>query len=135
MNISNAWMWAAGLDFVAAALHICIILGGAHWYRFFGAGEDMARMAERGHPWPTILTLLIAIGLTLFGAYAMTAGGHFDQLPGSTQVLWGITALFTLRGGLPFLLAPFVPLMRSPFALWSSAICMLYAMAHLGSVW
>ena len=57
---------AAFLDLVAALLHLAIVVGGPAWYRFFGAGEDMARMAERGHPWPTIVTMAIAMALTVF---------------------------------------------------------------------
>ena len=34
---------------IAALAHLgCIIFGG-DWYRFFGAGEQMARMAEAGN--------------------------------------------------------------------------------------
>jgi hypothetical protein len=36
------------LSAAAALLHIAVIVGGAEWYRFFGAGEGMARLAERG---------------------------------------------------------------------------------------
>ena len=135
MNTSSVWMWAAALDFTAAGLHLAIIVGGPAWYRFFGAGEGMAKMAERGHPWPAMLTLVIALVLMVFGAYAMTAGGHFTQLPWTGTALWGIAALFTLRGVLPFLLAPFMPSMRTPFSLWSSGICTLYAATHLITVW
>ena len=131
----NLWGWAAGLDFAAAALHLAIVWGGPAWYRFFGAGQGMAAMAARGHPWPAMVTLGIASVLALFGAYALTAGGHFSQLPMPTEVLWGITALYGLRGGLPLLLAPFLPTMRTPFALWSSGACVLFALAHLSIVW
>jgi hypothetical protein len=134
MNTPNMWAWAAGLDFLAAALHLAIIAGGPAWYRFFGAGEAMARMASRGHPWPTAVTLIIALGLSLFGAYAMNAGGHFTALPWPTTTMWAITGLFALRAGVPLLLAPFMASMRSPFALWSSAICAVYAAAHFGAL-
>ena len=134
MNLPNTWAWAAGLDFLAAALHLAIIAGGPAWYRFFGAGERMVKMASRGHPWPTAVTLAIALGLSLFGAYAMNAGGYFSGLPWPTPILWAITALFTLRAGVPLLLAPFMACMRSPFALWSSAICGVYAATHLGAL-
>lgn len=134
MSIPNTWAWAAGLDFFAAAVHLAIIAGGPAWYRFFGAGESIANMASRGHPWPAILTLAIALGLALFGAYAMSAAGYFSQLPWSTPMLWAITAVFTLRAGIPLLLAPFMATMRNPFAIWSSAICALYAAAHFGAL-
>jgi len=39
--------FAGTLSFIASALHIAIIIGGPSWYRFFGAGESMASMAER----------------------------------------------------------------------------------------
>jgi hypothetical protein len=40
----------AGAGSLAASiLHLACIAGGPEWYRFFGAGERMARMAARGH--------------------------------------------------------------------------------------
>jgi hypothetical protein len=41
--IASGWMSVA-----ASLLHIGCIIGGPDWYRFFGAGEQMAKMAERG---------------------------------------------------------------------------------------
>lgn len=134
MNLQNIWLVAATLDFGAALLHLAIIVGGPSWYRFFGAGEQMAAMAARGHPWPAIVTACIAAGLTLFGAYAMTVGGFFSQLPWPNTILWGITGIYGLRAAIPFLLAPFMASMRTPFALWSSAICAVFALAHYGCV-
>lgn len=134
MNLPNTSLLAAGLDFIAATLHLAIIAGGPAWYRFFGAGEQMARLASRGHPWPAILTLGIAFGLSLFGVYAMTAGGYFDALPWPRTVLWGITAVYALRACAPLLLAPFVASLRTPFVFWSSGICGVYAIAHYGAL-
>ena len=36
------------LSAAASLLHLAVIAGGPAWYRFFGAGEGMAQMAERG---------------------------------------------------------------------------------------
>ncbi|MDO8903079.1 hypothetical protein [Hydrogenophaga sp.] len=130
----NAWTLAAGLDFLAAALHVGIVLGGPAWYRFFGAGERMARMAERRHPWPTVVTLAIASGLCVFGAYAMTAGGHFPALPLAREALMAITAIYALRAVVPLLLAPLMASMRTRFMIVSSLICGVYALAH-GMAW
>ena len=130
----NAWTLAAGLDFLAAALHVGIVLGGPAWYRFFGAGERMARMAERRHPWPTVVTLAIASGLCVFGAYAMTAGGHFPTLPLAREALMAITAIYALRAAVPLLLAPLMASMRTRFMIVSSLICGVYALAH-GMAW
>ena len=126
----SAWAWAAGLDFLAAALHVGIVLGGPPWYRFFGAGERMARMAERRHPWPTVVTLAIATALCGFGAYAMTAGGHFPALPWPREVLMAITAVYAFRAVVPLVLSPWVAAMRTPFMIVSSLICGVYALAH-----
>ncbi len=46
---------------IAALAHLgCIIFGG-DWYRFFGAGEQMAKMAEDGHWYPTVVTSIIVL--------------------------------------------------------------------------
>ena len=126
----SAWAWAAGLDVLAAGLHVAIVFGGPAWYRFFGAGEAMARMAERGHPWPTVITLAIAAVLCVFGAYAMTAGGYFPALPMPREALMVITAVYAVRGLVPLLLAHGMPAMRTRFMVVSSLICCVYALAH-----
>ncbi|MDP2074547.1 hypothetical protein [Hydrogenophaga sp.] len=126
----NAWAWAAGLDFLAAALHVGIVLGGPAWYRFFGAGERMARMAERRRLLPTVITLAIAAALSMFGAYAMTAGGHFPNLPLPHEALMAITAIYTVRALVPLLLHPVIVSLRTRFMIVSSWICGLYAFAH-----
>ncbi len=126
----SAWAWAAGLDFMAAALHVGIVLGGPAWYRFFGAGEGMARMAERRHLWPTVVTLAIAMALSMFGAYAMTAGGHFPFLPLPREALMAITTIYAGRALVPLLLCPVMASMRTRFMSVSSLICGVYALAH-----
>ncbi len=126
----SAWVWAAGLDFVAAALHAGIVIGGPAWYRFFGAGERMAQMAERRHPWPTVVTLAIASGLCVFGAYAMAAGGHFPALPLPREALMAITAIYAVRAVVPLLLSPVMASMRTRFMIVSSLICAVFALAH-----
>ena len=126
----SAWAWAAGLDFLAAALHVGIVLGGPAWYRFFGAGESMARMAERRHPWPTAVTVAIAAALSMFGAYAMTAGGHFPTLPLPQEALMAITAIYAVRALVPLLLCSVIASMRTRFMIVSSLICGVYALTH-----
>lgn len=122
---------AAALDLLAALLHLAIIACGPAWYRFFGAGEDLARMAERGHPWPTLVTTAIAAGLAVFALYTWSLGGHCCQsLPWRREVVWLITGIYALRAAVPLLLAPWVRAMRSPFMLISSGVCALYAIAH-----
>lgn len=69
----NSWLIvAAVLSAVAALLHVAIVVGGAPWYRFFGAGERMASAAETGRAYPAIVTLSIAIVLALWATYALS---------------------------------------------------------------
>jgi len=122
---------AATLDLLAAVLHLAIIAGGPAWYRFFGAGEDMARMAERGHPWPAVLTAAIAAGLAMFGCFTLSLDGRCCQaLPWPREVVWLITGIYALRAVVPLVLAPMVKSLRTPFMLISSAVCGVYAIAH-----
>lgn len=122
--------WAAGLDFLAAALHIAIIVGGPAWYRLFGAGEKMARWAERGHPAPALLTAGIALALGGFGMYTLSLAGCCEVLPWRREVVWAITGVYAIRAFPVLALAPFMATMRTPFMLGSSLICGLYAVAH-----
>ena len=59
----------------AAMLHVAIVLGGPEWYRFFGAGERMARMAARGSITPAVLTLAIAAVLGVWALYGLSGAG------------------------------------------------------------
>lgn len=122
--------WAAGLDFLAAALHIAIIVGGPAWYRFFGAGERMARRAGQGHPGPALLTAGIALALAGFGLYTLSLSGCCEALPWRREVVWGIAGVYAARAAVVLGLAPWMATMRIPFMLGSSLICGLYAVAH-----
>ena len=121
---------AALLNFAAAAMHLAVIFGGANWYRFFGAGERMAQMAEAGEAYPTILTSGIVAVLTLWGLYALQAGSHIGFLPWVTPAFWAITGIYTARALFPLVMAPFAATYRSPFMLWSSLIVAGYAAVH-----
>ena len=46
---NEALIAGAVLSALAPLLQVGCIVYGAPWYRFFGAGENMARMAEAGH--------------------------------------------------------------------------------------
>ena len=56
----NIFLIIAGtLSAIAAILHLGCIYFGAPWYRFFGAGEHMAVLAERGSIQPTSVSFLL----------------------------------------------------------------------------
>ncbi|MBA4761709.1 hypothetical protein [Sphingomonas sp.] len=131
-NPGSSWLIAAAaLSGAAALLHLGCIVGGPDWYRFFGAGEGMARAAARGDLRPTLITLGIAAVLAVWAAYAASGAGLIPRLPLLRTALVAITAIYLLRA------LAFVPLHfwrpqhSDTFAIWSSAIVLVYGVVHL----
>lgn len=97
--MSKALFIAAGaLSAAVAALHLAIIIVGAPGYRYFGAGERMASMAEQGSWLPAIMTLGIVAVFAIFALYAWSAAGLSLRLPRPAAMLVIIGAAYTLRG-------------------------------------
>ncbi|SLJ84370.1 hypothetical protein [Psychrobacter sp. DAB_AL43B] len=123
-------VFAGVLSAITAALHIgCIIFGGS-WYRFFGAGEQMAVLSERGSVEPTVITSVIVLIFSIWALYAFSAAGLVGKLPFTRTALIVITVIYFSRGlvGLFFINNP---IGRSPkFWLWSSVICLLIGVIH-----
>ncbi|HEX8670561.1 MAG TPA: hypothetical protein VF710_01660 [Longimicrobium sp.] len=94
------------LTAVAALLHVAIILGGPDWYRFFGAGERMARLAARGSVYPAVITACIAATLAVWALYAFSGAGVIRRLPLLRLALTLIAAVYLARGilGIPVVL-------------------------------
>ena len=126
---------AASLSFIAALLHVAIIFGGPEWYRFFGAGEGMAKLAESGSTQPTVITLSIAVTLSVWGLYALSGAGVVFKLPLLKLALCFITAIFLLRGIAGFIL-PFITnhptITQNSVTFWlvSSAICCVFGVFY-----
>ena len=127
---------AGSLSFVAALLHICVVIGGPRWYRFFGAGEAIAQLAERKSLKPTIITLGISSILFTWAAYAWSASGYLPSLPFMKFALSAITIIYLTRGAVGFI-APYVsdhPLIKQnsiAFWIWSSVVCVVIGLFHL----
>ena len=127
---------AAILNFFAAAMHIAVIIGGADWYRFFGAGEQLAQMAEQGSKRPAIVTAVISSVLAIWGLFALSGAGIIPQLPLLKPALIAITSVYFLRG-IGGLIAPFISkhpqITDNSLTFWivSSLICLAYAGVHL----
>ena len=133
---SNKWLVAGGmLSAIAALLHIAIIFGGPDWYRFFGAGEAMARAAERGSWRPDLMAAGIAAILCLLSAYAFSGAGLIRRLPLLRTALVLIAAIYLARavGALVLLLLGLEPL--EPFIVWSSLIVLVYGLAYAVGTW
>lgn len=124
------------LSFVAALLHIGCVIGGPDWYRFFGAGEQMAQLAVHGDPFPATVTLSIAGVLTVWGLYALSGAGIVVKLPLLKSGLILITVIYLVRG-VAGLVAPLVtsaPVIQQnsvTFWLVSSLICCVYGTFYL----
>lgn len=103
----------------------------------------MAQMAEAGHIYPTIVTLVIVALLTIWSLYALSGAGVILRLPLLRLALCIIAAIYLLRGMVFIFLMPMFPENSIAFWVISSAICivlgLLYALgirqswAYLGS--
>ena len=133
---SNNWLIAGGLlSAVAALLHIAIIFGGADWYRFFGAGEGMARAAERGSWRPALLTGAIAAILFTWSAYAFSGAGLIRRLPLVRTALVLIAAIYLARALAPVAALIVASRTIDPFMVWSSLIVLVYGVAYAAGTW
>jgi hypothetical protein len=132
----NPWLVAAGsLSALAALLHLAVIAGGPGWYRFFGAGEAMAKGAEQGSLYPPLATLGIAAILASWSAYAFAGAGLLRRLPLMRTALVLISAIYLARGAL---LVPALAFARDRidgFAVWSSAIVLIYGIVYAAGTW
>ncbi len=141
----NIFLMLGGIfSIVASFAHIGIIIGGASWYRYFGAGDKMVAMSENGLLLPSIVTFFIAAVLFVWGVYAFSAAGLIRSLPFIKTITTVIAMIYTARG---LLLLPALFLtdglkgwngMDNPFWVWSSLISLtigiLYSVGLFG-VW
>ena len=133
--LKQSLLVAAALCSVAVAiLHIYVIAKGPWAYRFFGAGEGLATLAEQGSWIPTLLTSGIAIVFFVFSAYYFAAAGWLPQLPLFKVGLIGIAALYTLRGAV-VIPAIVVGMKLSPFDWWSSLLSLAIGLLHCAGAW
>ena len=131
----SRWLMVGGcLSLIAALLHIAVIIGGPEWYRFFGAGEDMARMAERGLWQPMLLTIGITVVLSIWALYAFAGATRVRRLPLMRTALVLISAIYLARGLLiiPFLIEPHT---RTAFNIWSSLIVLVFGLVYAIGTW
>lgn len=128
---------AAFCSGLVAIAHLGCIVFGADWYRFFGAGEAMAKMAEAGHWYPTVVTLGIAAILSTWSLYALSGARMIKRLPLLRLGLIVISAIYILRGVAFVGIMPMFPENGLMFWLVSSSISLsiglLYALGTFQS--
>ena len=126
---------AGGTSAIAAVVHLAAIIGGPSWYRFFGAGEPIARAAERGSIAPALMTVAIATVLAVWAAYAFSAAGAIRRLPLLRTALVLISAVLLARGLAILVPQQWRPDLTMAFKIWSSLIVLAMAMAFALGSW
>jgi hypothetical protein len=89
---------AGAISAAIALLHVAVILIGAPAYRYFGAGDEMARLAEQGSRTPAVITAVIAVLFALWALYAFSGAGVVRRLPLLKTGLVTIGVIYSLRG-------------------------------------
>ena len=112
-------------------LHVGCIIFGAPWYRFFGAGEKMAQMADAGSATPTIITSGIVFVLLAWAYCALAGVGIAPKPPLLRFALSAIAAIYLARGLMVFAMMKTMPGRSLEFWLWSSAICLVLGAVYL----
>lgn len=133
-NLNIPMLIAATCSAIASLLHVAIIFGGASWYRYFGAGERMARAAEAGKLYPTIVTMCIASMLAVWAVFGYSAAGVLMPLPLTGIAILLIAAFYLLRGLFVLPLWLFAPRRATRFWWWSSAICLFFGAMHVWGI-
>ena len=121
---------------IGALLHLATIIGGPDFYRFMGAGEGMAQMAEDGLAYPAIVTSIIALILFTWSAYAFSGAAIIKRLPLLKIGLIVISSILLIRGvfGIIFMFItinhPYLNELqaRPTFMVVTSLICLIFSM-------
>jgi hypothetical protein len=118
-----------------------MIIGGADWYRFFGAGERMARLAARGSAYPALVTAVIAATLAVWAWYALAGVGVLRRPPLLRPALRAVALIYFARGllGIPLVLLVEHPYLnelakRMTFMVVTSAICIFLGVCYAAGV-
>jgi hypothetical protein len=129
---ANPALMVAGVGSVAAALaHLACIIGGPDWYRFFGAGEGMARAVEQGRWQPHAMTLGIAIILFGWAWFAFAGSGQMPRPPLLRIGLVAIILVLLLRAAAAFLPGVWRAEHSPTFIVVSSLIVLVLGLAFL----
>lgn len=135
VNNHQYLLLAAILTGIAALAHLGCILFGADWYRFLGAGEAMAQMAEAGDPYPAQVTSVLVTILTLWSLYGLSGVRIMAPLPGLKLALPLISLIFMARAVGFVWIMPAFPENSLTFWWISSSICLVIALLYGLGAW
>ena len=136
MTAARPWLLAAAwMSIAASLLHLACIVGGPAWYRFLGAGEEMARAVERGSSVPALMTGAIAAIIAVWAAFAFGAAGTLPRLPLTRTALIAIAAVLLARAALAFVPGVWPPEQTYAFRMGSSAIVLVLGLCFAIGTW
>ena len=134
MRTGDVLLTLCGVINVAIALlHLAVIYYGAPAYRYFGAGEKMAVMAEKGSIVPALVTLVITMVFMAFAIVTFAQAGWLS-LPAAWYGVFAIASIYTLRG-LALVPLLFVRSRVSMFEWVSSAISLVVGLLHFAGLY
>jgi len=86
------------LSAALAVLHIIVIIIGPAAYRYFGAPDEFATMAEAGSYAPAVLTGIFALIFALWAVYAFAGARMIPRPPMIRLALVLIAGVYIVRG-------------------------------------
>ena len=116
MPVRSLFIGSALVSVAIALLHVYVIAKGPSAYRFFGAGERMATLAEQGSWLPAAVTSAITLAFLVFAAYYLAGAGLLPPPPLFRAGVAAIAAVYVLRG--LAVAAPLFGARLSPFEFW-----------------
>jgi hypothetical protein len=131
--VQTLFLIAAVLNFAISGLHIYIITQGAPAYRTFGAGEQMARAAEKGSSIPALVTFGIALVFFVWGLYAFAGARLIPELPWTRAILIAIAAIYVSRG-VGVLIVPVFGIKLDAFLIVTSLVSLTAGLLHVAGL-
>ncbi len=126
----NKYLLSGGtFSVLVALLHVAIIIGGPDWYRFWGAGEQMATLEENGSLLPDLLTFFITVIFLIWGLYAYSGAGLIRRQPLLKTALILISSIYTIRG-LLLVIYIFRQEYATSFMLLTSIVSLIVGLIH-----
>ncbi|MFZ1891527.1 MAG: hypothetical protein WAU37_04990 [Formosimonas sp.] len=119
---------------VAGVLHFACIFIGAPAFRFLGAGEDLAKAAERGLLFPSFVAFGIGSVLVVWSAYAFSAIGFGPSLPLTRYALVAISFVYLARAFAFPLLRPAFPENSLTFWWVTSVLSLVGGLSYLSGL-
>jgi hypothetical protein len=83
---------------VLAVLHLAVIAAGPAGYRYFGAPDEFATLAESGSTAPAVLTGAFALIFAVWSVYAFAGARRIPRPPLVRLGLVLIASVYVLRG-------------------------------------